>query len=173
MARRWVTRNRDGTFSLHLDDDLAGLVAALAEQLDPLLEDPSADPGLRRLYPPAHPDDLIAEAEWQIAQGEALTDSRRQALEAVRTAGASARLDEDELIAWVQGLNALRLVLAERLAVADDPEGEDAAVRAAAAVAEDPTVDEAEREAARRVLGTWQVYDLLATLIAHAVRALG
>ncbi len=166
-----MTRNRDGSYSLHLDDDLAALVASLADQLDPLLDDPSVDPGLRRLFPPAHPDDLIAEAAWEIQQGASLLDSRRAALASVRGAATADRLTEDELIAWVQGLNALRLVLAERLQV-DDPEGEDAAVRAAAARAQDPTASEAEREAAQRLLGTWQVYDLLATMIAHAVRAL-
>jgi hypothetical protein len=173
VARRWVTRNRDGSYSLHLDDDLADLVATLAGQLDPLLDDPSADTGLRRLFPPAHPDDLIAEAEWQIEQGASLLDSRRTALEAVRSAGPSARLDEEQLIAWVQGLNSLRLVLAERLQVADDPTGEDEAVRVAAELSQDPDLTEEEREAARRLLGTWQVYELLATMIDHAVRALG
>lgn len=172
MIRRWVTRRRDGTYSLHLDDDVTALVASLAEQLEPLLDDPSADPGLRRLFPPAHPDDLIAEAAWQIQQGAALTDSRRAALETVRTATSGERLTEDQLIGWVQGLNALRLVLAERLGVGDDAEAEEEAVRAAVAVAEDPGSAEAEADAARRLLATFQVYDLLATMIAHAVRAL-
>jgi hypothetical protein len=172
VLRRWVSRNRDGSYSLRLDEDLAGLLAALSDQLDPLLDDPSADTGLRRLFPPAHPDDLIAEAEWQIVQGGPLRDSRRGALDALRSVAPDARLDEDELITWLQGLNALRLVLAERLEVADDPHQEEAAVRAAERVLDDPSASDEAMAEARRRLATWQVYDLLATLISHAVTAL-
>ena len=166
-----VTRRRDGTFALDLGDDERELLAALADQLDPLLEDPSADPGLRRLFPPAHPDDLLQEAAWQIEQGGELRDARRAALEVVRTAGTEP-LTEDEVVAWLQGINALRLVLAERLEVDGDEDGEDAAVARAFAIADDPGLPVEERERARRILGMWQVYQLLGVMVAHAVRAL-
>ena len=166
-----ITRRRDGTYVIDLHDDEQELLAALADQLDPLLEDPSADPGLRRLFPPAHPDDLLREAEWQIQQGTDLRDAHRAALAVVRTGGAEP-LSEDELVAWVQGINALRLVLAERLGVDGDEDAEQAAVEQAFALADDPDVAVEERDRARRLLGMWQVYHLLADMVADAVRAL-
>lgn len=172
MARRLVARKRDGTFHLNLDDDEQALLAALAEQLDPLLDDPSADPGLRRLFPPARTDDLLAEAQWEIEQGGNLRDARRAALEVVRTAGAGP-LTEDQVVSWMQGINALRLVLAERLEVEGDQWAEEAAFRQAVALSEDPTVDPPERDRALRVVHMWQVYELLGVMVAHAVRALG
>jgi hypothetical protein len=172
MARKLVSRKRDGTFWLHLDEDEQALLAALADQLDPLLDDPSADPGLRRLFPPARTDDLLAEAQWEIEQGGNLRDARRAALEVVR-APAAGPLTEDDVIAWVQGVNALRLVLAERLEIDGDETAEEAAFSRAVAMLDDPDVPGDERDRARRLIGMWQVYELLGVMVAHAVRALG
>ncbi len=172
MARRLVSRKRDGTFTLNLDDDEQALLTALADQLDPLLDDPSADPGLRRLFPPARTDDLLAEAQWEIEQGANLRDARRAALEVVRSPEPGP-LTEDAVIAWVQGINALRLVLAERLEVGGDQSAEDAAIGQAFAIADDPDIDPDERDRARRIVHMWQVYELLGVMVAHAVRALG
>ena len=169
--RQLVTRTRDGTFALDLDEDERALLAALADQLDPLLDDPSADPGLRRLFPPAHTDDVLAEAQWEIEQGGPLRDARRAALDVVRTAGGEP-LSEEEVIAWVQGINALRLVLAERLEVAGEEDDEDAAWEHALALADDPDLAPEERDRARRVAHLWQIYHLLGVMVAHAVRAL-
>lgn len=171
MARRLVTRAKDGTFRLNLDERERSVLAGLADQLDPLLDDPSADPGLRRLFPPARTDDLLAEAQWEIQQGARLRDARRAALDIVRTAGDDP-LTEDELIGWLQGINALRLVLAERLGVGDDERAEDAAVEDALARADDPGLDPDERDRALGIVFMWQVYELLAILVAHTVRAL-
>jgi hypothetical protein len=171
VARRLVSRKRDGTFWLNLDEDEQALLAALADQLDPLLDDPSADPGLRRLFPPARTDDLLAEAQWEIEQGANLRDARRAALEVVR-APAAGPLTEDDVIAWVQGVNALRLVLAERLEIDGDEDAEEAAAERAIAIIEDPDLPADERDRARRILGMWQVYQLLGVMVAHAVRAL-
>ena len=171
MARKPVTRKRDGTFVLRLDDDVAALLTALVDQLDPLLDDPSADRGLRRLFPPAHTDDVLAEAAWEIEQGGRLRDARRAALDVVRTAGGEP-LTEDELVAWVQGINALRLVLAERLDVDGDEQLEVASMERALALAEDPDADPAARDGALRLVQMWQVYEVLGFLLHHAVEAL-
>jgi hypothetical protein len=166
-----VSRKRDGTFVLNLDDDERALLAALADQLDPLLDDPSADPGLRRLFPPARTDDLLAEAQWEIEQGTNLRDARRATLGVVRAPG-SRPLSEDQVVSWVQGINALRLVLAERLGVEGDQRAEEEAFYRALALVDDPATDPDERERARRAVGLWQVYELLGVMVAHAVRAL-
>lgn len=169
--RRPIARDRDGTYRIELNDEVLDLLADLAGQLDPLLDDPSADPGLRRLFPPAHPEDLVAEAAWQIERGDDLRDSRRRALDVVRTARGG-HLSEGELVAWMQGVNGLRLVLAERLGVdGDDNDDEQRIDRLLAVIDDDAEYDEV-RDAARAQLATWQVYELLGSLVAHAVRAL-
>lgn len=171
MRRRFVTRKRDGSYRLNLDDEVVEVLGLLADQLDPALDDPSADPGLRRLFPPAHPDDLIAEAAWEIQQGDALRDARRAALARLRENG-DRPLDEEQVIGWMQGVNALRLVLAERLDVEQDPAAEEAAIRHAQAVVEDENARPEDRDAAYRLLGQWQVYELLGALVHDAVEAL-
>ena len=163
-----MTRRRDGTFVVRLDDDQAGLLRALAAQLDPLLDDPSADPTLRRLFPPAHEEDVLAEAAWQIEQGASLRDSRRRSLAALAHPP-SEPMDEEAMVTWVQGINALRLVLAERIGVTSDEAEEDLVVALAALVDSD---EQAEAEAARSVLATWQVYRLLGAMLEGAVDAL-
>lgn len=169
MARRAVARKRNGTFVLRLDDDEVELLTSLAGQLDPLLDDPSADPALRRLFPPAHPEDLLAEAEWQIEQGGPLRDSRRAALAALsRPAGEP--MAEDELVVWMNGVNSLRLVLAERLGVAGDGSEDDALTNALAAAGGE---GDADAEVARRFLGAWRLYELLGWMVDGAIRALG
>lgn len=172
MARRFVTRKRDGTFRVRLGDELADVVGILADQVDPLLDDPTRDPTLRRLFPPAHPDDVVAEAAWEIERGDELRDARRAALEVVRSTGDDRPLDEEQLIAWVQGVNALRLVFAERLGVSGDEDAERAAVLHAQAVVEDEDAPRDEREEAYHFLGRWQVYELLGVLVHDAVAAL-
>lgn len=171
MARRFVTRKRDGTFRVRVGGDLADVLGILVDQLDPQLDDPSKDPTLRRLFPPAHPDDLVAEAAWEIERGDELRDARRATLDVVRSVG-DGPLDEERLVAWVQGVNALRLVLAERLSVSGDEDAEREAILRAQALVEDEDAPRAEREEAYRTLGQWQVYELLGALVHDAVAAL-
>ncbi len=164
-----MRRRRDGSFVLRLPEETIELLAALGAQLDPLLDDQSADAGLRRLFPPAHEDDVLAEAAWQIEQGAALRDSRRGALAALAHP-ADKPMDEDELVTWMQGVNALRLVLGERIGLGRevDEEEEMVALEAALVDADDPE----EVATLERRLGARQLYDLLSALVAHAVRAL-
>lgn len=166
---RLIRRRRDGSFVLRLPERTVELLGTLADQLDPLLDDQSADTGLRRLFPPAHTDDVLAEAEWQIEQGAALLDSRRAALTALRHP-ADEPMDEDQLVSWMQGVNSLRLVLGERLGLSADSD-EEAEIEAIEAALVGGTNEE-ETERLRQHLVTWEVYDLLTALVAHAVRAL-
>jgi Domain of unknown function (DUF2017) len=169
MRRRPVGRAGDG-YVLRLGEDEAALLASLADQLEGQLDDPTADSTLRRLFPPARTDDLLAEAAWQIEQGEALRRSRRGALDALRHP-VGEPLDEDGLVAWMQGLNSLRLVLGERLEVSEEPDADESDVRAAAALLGSDDPDQAEW--ARQRLGAWELYHYLSYLVDSAVRALG
>ena len=82
------------------------------------------DPTLRRLTPPARPDDEEAEHEYREMVDDDLLRTRLEAIELVEGGIEGASLDEDEVEAWMQSLNSLRLVLGERLDV--DTIGNDA-----------------------------------------------
>ena len=85
---------------------------------------------LRRLFPVAYPDDEEKEAEYQRLMREELVASRLAAIESVtRTvdpSNAKALLDESDTIAFMQSINAIRLVLGSMLDITDD-ESADAA----------------------------------------------
>jgi hypothetical protein len=71
----------------------------------------------------------------------------------------------------MQGVNALRLVLAERLQVTSDPDQERAELEAALAAAESD--DDAVAEAGRTALQAWTVYQHLGLMVSDAIDALG
>lgn len=168
MIRRRRIKRTGGGYVLQLKGHEAEILRELATALDPMLDDPSADTGLHRLFPPAHPDDLMAEAAWQIEQGASLRDSRRAALASLRDPG-DGPMGDDELIAWMQGVNAVRLVVGERLGTTGGPEDDERYQRAMVlSRGEGPEADEADA-----LLQLAAVSDLLAGLIDDAVRALG
>lgn len=70
---------------------------------------------LRRLKPPAHPEDAEAEISFRdLVDGELLR-SRLEAVEIVESTLSSHELDESGIAAWMQSLNSLRLVLGEQI----------------------------------------------------------
>ena len=99
------------------------LLAALAGELDSMIEADPDDPSLRRLRPTAYPEDDEHEEGWQLLIGEELRTTRRSQLETVRSTAERTDLDDDEVQAWMQALNALRLVLGTRLDVSEDDDG--------------------------------------------------
>jgi hypothetical protein len=116
-------RRPDGHFVLHLAADERELLAGLADQLGALLDGEPEDPALRRLFPAAYHDDAEREAEWQVLMGDDLRESRRAALETLRATAARDDLTEDEVTAWMQAVNAIRLVLGTRLDVSEEDTG--------------------------------------------------
>ena len=91
------------------------LLAQLLPQLRELLMGPG-DPVLRRLNPPARPDDPEAEERYRELVDDDLLLARLENLEMVEGGLDGARLDDEGVSAWLRSLNGLRLVLAERLA---------------------------------------------------------
>lgn len=119
---RLVKRSRSAV-ELHLPDEarhlLAGLIAEMRELLD------TDDPSLRRLYPTAYHDDPQRDAEYQILARSELTDRRHQCLDTMEeTVGAKA-LSPEQVAAWMQGVNQIRLVLGTRLDLDEDDDGFD------------------------------------------------
>ena len=122
-SRKLLTKGRDGRWALHLGADERQLLGALARELGTMIDAAPDDPSLRRLRPTAYVDDEEREAGWQILMGEELRTTRRAQLEVVRSTVERTDLDEDEVQAWMQALNALRLVLGTRLDVSEDDDG--------------------------------------------------
>ena len=114
---------------------LRTMLAGLCEQLEEIVrrEDPSSDPAVARLLPPAYPDDPIRELEFERASSDELTRDRLRAIAAMRDTVDASRLDDEEAEAWLRTLTAMRLVLGTRLDVTEDSAPEDFAHDDAAA----------------------------------------
>ncbi len=114
-------------FIVRLSKGVRGLLVELCRQSRALLdaEDPSSDPAVSRLFPPAYPDDPLQNLEFETNLGSAPRSGKLEALDVVeRTANAST-LTEDELLAWIGVVNDLRLVLGTRIEITEEATDED------------------------------------------------
>lgn len=122
---------RGSMVSVHLADWerrlLVGMVAEL--RLNLLDHTPARDggegldPSLRRLFPPAYLSDPDRDVEYQRLMRDELLAERLEHLEQLDGTLDEDHLDDDQVTAWVQGLNELRLVLGTQLDISeeDDP----------------------------------------------------
>ena len=122
--RQIFERRPDGSFALHLSEDDRRFLASLADELGRVITDEPDDPALRRLFPPAYPDDVAREADYQMLMGDDLRSSREHALDLLRETAERTELTEDEVTGWIQAVNSLRLVLGTRLDVSEDDDAE-------------------------------------------------
>lgn len=113
-----IKRTRRGKYLLRLPEGEREVLRSLPAQLRQLLS--TDDASLRRLFPPAHADDPQANAEYTSLVRDDLMAERMARLELMETTIDAARLDEQELLAWLGVLNDLRLVLGTRLDVTED-----------------------------------------------------
>jgi hypothetical protein len=121
-----VKRTRSGRFQLHLSPLERDLLRSLPRELQALLdgaEGGTLDPSLRRLFPPAYPDDPVADAEYRTLVHDDLVARRRAALDVMAATVEATDLDEDQLSQWLSALNDIRLVLGTRLDVQEDDVG--------------------------------------------------
>jgi len=121
-----VTRSGDG-FVLHLGAEERALVVRLLGELRALLTDPEADPALlRRLYPVVHPQHAEREEEYQRLMRDELVTSRLAGIDAIDEVlgarGRKVRMDEGQLLAFMQAVNSVRLVLGVLLDVGEEDE---------------------------------------------------
>jgi len=114
----------DGGWRITLDAEERNLLIRLVGELRALLTDDDADDTLlRRLFPVAYVDDEEKEAEYQRLMREELVASRLAAIETVTEVLDPERdelLDEGQTVAFMQSLNAIRLVLGTMLGITDD-----------------------------------------------------
>lgn len=126
---------------LRLAADERAMLGRLLDELRSLLTAPvdgATAPATARLFPVAHPDDADLEAEYQRLTRDDLVASRLAGLATVEQVLASAspggrrgrRTDvvtftDDELLAFMQAVNSIRLVLGTLLDVDEDDEPAD------------------------------------------------
>jgi hypothetical protein len=118
--RRVVARR--GRYLLTLDERERELIGSVLAELRALLAAAPNDPRVRRLYPDAYASDPEAEAEYRRLTEEDLKSGRLASIEAVEASLGAAELSAEQLTAWMQAVNALRLVLGTMLDVSEDDE---------------------------------------------------
>lgn len=108
------------------------IVRLLGEMKDLLTSEPNerTAPLLHRLFPPAFHDDEEKEAEYQRLMREELVTSRVAAVDSVSLLlmEEGRTLGEGETMAFMQSINAIRLVLGTMLNITDDESAEEADV---------------------------------------------
>jgi len=115
-----VALRRDGDrTTVLLDDDERSMLIDLAEQFRSVLA-ADADPDLRRLYPTAYADDAERDTEYAELVHDDLLQTRLDAIERLVESATESSIDDEQLAAWMQVLNGLRLLLGTRLDVSEE-----------------------------------------------------
>jgi hypothetical protein len=111
---------RQGRYVLRLDDRERDLIRQLLGELRDLLALSPDDPRVRRLYPAAYSDDVEREDEYRRLTREELQSGRLASIDEVARTVDEPVLSPDELTAWMQSINTLRLILGTMLDITDD-----------------------------------------------------
>jgi hypothetical protein len=135
MARfRAPVRRKGAGFVIDVGADERELLRRLLGELRDLLlagpdaDDPRAAELVSRLFPVAHPDDPDAEAEYQRLMRDELVASRLAAIATVDDVlDVKGPVTGEQLTAFMQSVNAVRLVLGTLLGVTDDPDADEVA----------------------------------------------
>jgi hypothetical protein len=119
----------DGGWRIGLDAEERNLLVRLMGELRALLTGPDDNELILRLFPAAYLDDEEKEAEYQRLMREELVTSRLAAIEsvtAVLQGDPGDLLDEGQTVAFMQSINAVRLVLGTMLGISDDESADEA-----------------------------------------------
>ena len=131
-APRALKRDCDRTTIL-LGEEERALLVDLAEQFRSVLAADN-DPDLRRLYPAAYADDAERDADYASLVHDDLLGTHLDAVDGLIGSAAAGSINDEDLAAWMQVLNGLRLLLGTRLDVSEEdefePEAADAPTRA-------------------------------------------
>ena len=123
MLGRRIQRDRAGGYRLRLPAEERALLASLPSQLREVLRTDGqgpADPGLRRLFPSAYPDDPEADDEYRRLMREELLEGKLAALRVVEETAYADHLTGEELEGWLGALESLRLYLGTQLDVTEE-----------------------------------------------------
>ena len=118
MLNRRIQRDRDGGYLLRLPPEERELLRSLPAQLREVMQ--TDDPSLRRLFPPAYPDDREADDEFRRLMREELLEGKLAALRVVEETAGADRLSDAQLEAWLGALESLRLFLGTQLDITEE-----------------------------------------------------
>jgi hypothetical protein len=152
FARDRVRRRGEGRYQVRLRPNERALVEDLVGQLREQLLASTDDPSVRRLFPPAYPNDPERDAGYQLLTRDELLEQRLAAIDVVERTLDGRDLDTAEMTAWMGTLNSLRLVLGTRLDVDEEL----------------PDLDPDDPQAP-----AYAVYEYLGWLLSQVVDALG
>ena len=121
VPRDLLRRRRDGRFEWKLGANERTVLGQVASEFKELLahETPSSDASLQRVFPPAHPDDPIAELEYERASGGSLLATKIEQLGTFERCVGERTLSQSEVLACMRAANDLRLVLGTRIEVTE------------------------------------------------------
>ncbi len=117
MVGRRIMPDRKGGYTLALPPEERQLLRSLPAQMREVLQ--TNDPGLRRVFPPAYPDDDEADAEFRRLMREELLEGKLAALRVVEETAGEERLTAEQLESWLGALESLRLFLGTQLDVSE------------------------------------------------------
>jgi len=126
IFRKRFARTSDAEFAIRISDEERDLLDHLVPQLRELLMSTAptgnVDPMTRRLFPTAYNQDANDDDAYQELMRDRLLVSRLESLEILETTSRATTLSIEELDAWANAINQLRLVLGTRLDVGEDDE---------------------------------------------------
>lgn len=117
VGERFVAAN--GEIRVHLPKDERDMLGIILEQFRTLLFS-GTDPDLACLEHPGCLDDAEAELEYQAMAANRLLHNRLEAIEKLETGLYATTLSLDDVSAWMQSINSLRLFMAERLGLSNN-----------------------------------------------------
>jgi len=122
MGSGLLRRRDDGTFEWKLGKNERAVLTRVASEFRDLLarETPSSDASLQRVFPPAHPDDPIAELEYERTSGERLLAAKLKQLETLERCVGKKVLGEEDVLSCMRAANDLRLILGTRIDVTEE-----------------------------------------------------
>ena len=118
MLTRRIQRDRKGGYRLRLPPEERELLRSLPAQLREVMQ--TDDPSLRRLFPPAYPDDSEADDEFRRLMLEELLEGKLAALRIVEETASADHLNSEELESWLGALESLRLYLGTQLDITEE-----------------------------------------------------
>ena len=118
---RWIDRNHRGEVVVDIDEHVRAALRTLLDELRELLIS-GDNPGLRRLYPTAYPQHEDLEEGYRSLVHDSLLAQRLDSIEAMENSLEATTLTDEQLEAWMHGVNSVRLVLGTILDVGEGDE---------------------------------------------------
>ena len=112
--------SRQGKFLVRMEPRERELIRGLLDELREMLALAPEDPRVRRLYPAAYATDEELEDEYQRMTRDELRSGRLESIDAVEASVEKELLTLEELTAWMQAVNSLRLILGTMLEINED-----------------------------------------------------